>query len=146
MRFSSNIKKLTLCLLTLLVTSCSLSQQEFFLGSEASKQKVQKEIAGFHKAIYWKDLETAMSFVHPSLRREYRPLIKTRTEKERMVEFSIDDIAMDIPSETASVEITQKYYEVPKYIVKTRREQQVWRYNAEHGIWHFNETVKTDTM
>lgn len=133
------MKYLIIILLLIGVAGCSTTRSVFYSKAQ-DRAKIGEHVKSFHQALYWGDVNVAMSFVDPTYQEQFMPIALERAEKEKLVEFKIQSVTIDDKQETATVEVKVQFYKVPQLLVNTRLERQQWnlRY-LEH--WMFTEIL-----
>lgn len=131
----------------LLQTSC-LSQMksvDHFLSSDVERRgELSKRVSKYHQAMYWGDVDSASAYLSPETRREIRNSLLDRKEKEHLVKTEVDAVDIHETGDSATVDMKIKYYLIPNYVVKTRREKQVWQF--ESGAWFLAESTVIKSM
>lgn len=99
----------------------------------------------FHEGLMWGDPALSLSFVESEGFDKIKTELRNSARKEKVVESSVIGVDFRESAFYADVEVGVKRYEVPYYIVRERREKQVWHFNLTDG-WKLQtrEALKDD--
>ncbi len=132
------------CLLTLLL-SLSLSLQGCFfapaidsfkkLGVSATDRQalLAQQIKRFNDALHWGTNDQILALVSPMSREQIANDLEDEGEDMKVVDTRVADTSFDESAYKATVKIALRYYKVPYYVVKTRKEKQIWDFSLSDG-------------
>ncbi|MBN8549079.1 MAG: hypothetical protein J0M12_07185 [Deltaproteobacteria bacterium] len=87
----------------------------------------------FSDALYWGAPGEAITFVTPESRGDLEPEFRRIRKQEKIVDSRIESVGFSDNSFTATIEVLQKYYRVPYYVVNERTESQEWKFHINGG-------------
>ena len=100
------------------------------------------DVKGFNEALIWGDKSRALAYASEKSREKISEQLDELGEEMKVVDSKIKDIEFKEDSYKASVSTVMRYYKVPYYVVKNRKEIQEWVFDLQSG-WKMSErTVK----
>lgn len=105
------------------------------LGVTASDRQalLEDRFRKFSDALYWGEPGEAITFVTPESRADLEPVFRRIRKQEKIVDTKIESVGFSDNAFTAKIEVTQKYYRVPYYVVNERTESQEWEFHVNGG-------------
>lgn len=101
------------------------------------------EVKKFSEGLQWGNKMQALTVVTDEARPVVSEQLREVGEDERVVELKIDDVAWSESAYKAKVSVKVKYFRVPFYVVKTRIEEQSWRFSLADG-WKLTDRSVLD--
>lgn len=128
---------ISLLIFCAIFSGCSTARLEDVVRiRRGSKQTaLQERLERFNRARYWGGLSESVAFVKPEYQSEFIRLERNSTDIQRIVRTDITRVELTPDGSTAEVEMVVRYFEKPTYLVKTRREGQIWSYERFAGGW-----------
>lgn len=131
------LKYILIVVCSLCISSCILAP---FIGSvkDAGLMKgdrealLTKDIKHFGDALYWGDMQQALTFVAPEVRSTLGKELNA-VKGDRVIESSIGAVEFNSRATEAKVDLNVRYYKIPVYLVKTRTEKQTWVFDMLDG-------------
>lgn len=130
---------------TALLVFCLLSMQSCILvpfinsfkqlGATKSDRKVllEKDIKGFTTALRAEQYDVALAYVADEYKVEFKNLLRSRQRSERIVDLKVDMFDLSEDVRLSQVDVLQRYYQIPYYVVKDRILSQHWKFQS--GLW-----------
>ncbi|MCC6220210.1 MAG: hypothetical protein IT291_03105 [Deltaproteobacteria bacterium] len=109
------------------------------LGDAQDLKELGERVTKFYEALYWQDAELAAVYVVPRQRGDFQRRAKELRAKEKLTEADVQGIEVNRESGEAKVSVHVRYYQVPSYLLKTRKEEQIWEFSAAEGEWLLRE-------
>jgi hypothetical protein len=91
----------------------------------------------YNRSIRWGSLASAGSMIAESHRRTLVTQISGDLNRQRVVDFSVVDLAMDPKETKATVVVEYSFYNIVDQDLRYRQEVQTWIF--EKGTWFLNE-------
>lgn len=92
-----------------------------------------EEVKKFNDSLSWRDSDLTLKYVTDTGRREILEQLKKQSENEHIVESRTGFSEFSDDAYDATLQVAVKYYLVPYYIVKERREEQRWKFSLTEG-------------
>ena|GEM_PF-4823609 len=108
-------------------------------GSDSQSSLLSKKLEKYHRAVYWGNMEDALSYILPEKRSFLSAEMRKRRQKERLVDMNIDSIEMVPDSNRAIVKVATRYYATPVYKVIERTETESWVFKRFDGGWYIED-------
>ena len=102
-------------------------------------EMLSKVVNDFHQSLYWGEVEVASSFVAEASRYAFQKHTRATIKSQKFVDISVDTINFTEDNYKAEVETTIRYYRIPQYQIKVRRERQAWEFDRLGGGWFVKE-------
>lgn len=115
-----------------------------FAGEQRKSELLQARLELFNRAVYWGAADEVMAYVEPEQRTKLFRQFKQSRQKEKLVDLNVADVLFENNSNDAAVEMQIRYYEEPRYVVKTRSEKQKWTYHRFGGGWLLHEAERVE--
>lgn len=94
---------------------------------------LEDRFRNFSEALYWGEPGEALTFVTPESRSDLELIFRRMRKHEKVVDSRIESVGFTDNAFTANIEVTQKYYKIPYYVVNERTENQVWEFHLNGG-------------
>jgi hypothetical protein len=101
------------------------------------------EVKKFSEGLQWGNKMQALTVVTDDARPVLSEQLRAVPEDERVVESKIDDVAWSESAYKAKVSLKVKYFRAPFFVVKTRIEEQNWRFSLADG-WKLTDRSLLD--
>lgn len=101
--------------------------------SSDRERLLSEDIKKFQDALYWGEPQQALRYVSEKSQADVVENLKSRKREERVVESRIDSIDFQDDSYSADVEVTERYYHIPYYMVNNRLRKQRWEFSLTSG-------------
>ncbi len=102
--------------------------------TESDRQRLlTEEVKKYYDALYWGNPSVATTFASDRGREEIAQYMKNRDRNERLVESKVESVNFTNDSYAAEVEITERFYKVPYYMVNSRLQHQEWEFSLLSG-------------
>jgi len=97
---------------------------------------LEEHVKEFHQGIYWNKPEYALKYTAPEGRQVVLNKIKAKKNSERIVSSEVSGVEFTNEAYDADVEVSVKFYKIPRYIVEERTEKERWHFSTPFG-WKF---------
>lgn len=95
---------------------------------------LNKEVQKFQQALYWGDMQSALSFTTPEARAHIRrSMAEDKKNKVRVVGSEIDDLHLDEDGYDAAIAVRVKRYRAPFYVVNEETFLEDWTFTTASG-------------
>ena len=102
--------------------------------SESDRQALlPQQIKRFNEALHWATGDQVLSLVLPESREVIAKELESEGEDMKVVDTKITETVFDDGARKANVKVMLRYYKVPYYVVKTRKETQSWVFSVSSG-------------
>lgn len=126
----------------LVLSGCSVLTFDGMERAMASSEKrvalLDKTVKYYHRSLYWGDARKASLFLIPDLRASFLQERAERSESEKFVDISVENVQYDEEKKKAVVQSRVKYFRIPSNIVQTRLEEEEWVFDRYDGGWRHN--------
>lgn len=112
------------------MTGCSVLR-----GPQSKTELLNKSLKQFKNALFWNSFDQLAMFANPEDRAALVESIKKARSKERVVRIDVRNVDLAQDEAQADVDLLINYYEVPKYVVSTRKERYTWIYDGLRDTW-----------
>jgi hypothetical protein len=135
------MKKLLLGLSMLFLSSCMIlapiisSFKETGATQSDREMLFQKAIKEFHTLEATRNPEQAAVFAKSENKMAMANTFRERSLSERIVESTIGLLEYQDEARKAFVTVNKKYFRVPQYMVKERREKETWEFISSLEGW-----------
>jgi hypothetical protein len=102
-------------------------------------EMLTKVVNDFHQSLYWGEIDIASSFVAETSRYAFQKYTQESLRSQKFVDITVDTVNLTDDNYKADVEATIRYYKIPQYQIKVRRELQKWEFDRLGGGWFVNE-------
>ena len=105
------------------------------------KQLLPEQVQRFSNALTWSNKAEAMEYVDPSAQAAIATELESYGEDLKIVDSRVSGVKFDSGAWKATVNISLRYYEVPYYVVKTRKDSQEWSFGMNSG-WRLTSMAR----
>lgn len=106
--------------------------------SEGDRMRLlDTSLSEFSNAVYWGNANKALTFASDQAKEDLKNHIRQASKQEKVVETEVEFVDYDDDVYAAEVDVLVKYYKVPQYVVKERRERQFWQFSVASG-WEYH--------
>lgn len=115
-------------------------------NAERRRELLSKSLTAFNSDVQWGDFRAASQLVAPQAKQEFENLARQRKQKEKGVDFEVENISENNNGFQAEVDVRMRYFRIPHYVVESRVERQYWEFERFQGGWMYYgaRTIKSD--
>ncbi len=130
--------RLALLLNLILCSGCILvpmidSVERSGVNSSGRQALLHETITEFHHALFWGQANEALEYVSPQHADTMRTELRSKRDKERVVESDVELVDFSPDSFNASVEVTERFHDFSTNSVSSRLEIEKWEYSMLDG-------------
>ncbi len=121
-----------------------VSLGEVTVGREGKLELLSKRVDLFHKSVYWGKIDDAQLFALPESSSKIVDRAQLNRRVERLVDLEIESTELNEADDTASVDVRVRFFRTPSYIVKTKRQREIWAFKRFQGGWFLKSIEETE--
>lgn len=99
------------------------------------------QLKAFHEALLWGKTDEALLYCSEESRPQMLAALRKNGSQEKIVESKVEHVEFLPGMSEADVETVVKYYEIPLYVVRERREQEKWKFSLGDGWQILSKSV-----
>ena len=96
-------------------------------------QLLPPTVSKFTSSLSWPDKSEAMRYVAQESRQEVAEGLELLGEDVKIVDSRVSNVNYEDNARKAVVNINVRFYQVPYYVVKTRKDKQTWEFGSSSG-------------